>query len=175
MFNLPWTVANQVQQRFPLQSQTLRYLAEHKFFCKSATCAQVATTVEEVEREISTELVNSDYNFVSVQEDVAMLAEELMLRYFFQAERLSFISDKAVKQERMAYWIRKGQIGAPQLKAKVAFILKLIYPELPLDSFLEQLPPPEVTPSGTPVCQLLSCQPVAKTKSLDSSGLLPYQ
>lgn len=180
LLNFNQSVSNQVKRLFPLHSATLKYLAAHKYRCKGATCNQIATTAQDVERELIGDTANSDYSYSTVYEDVAMIAEELLVRYFMNAEKVGYVRDKQGDEiNTNAYWIRKGIIGDPKIKAKAKFILSQIYPELNLDTYFNNLPLPTVIASGTKTCDVVPCNLIAKKKGMvnrfQDLDLLPYQ
>lgn len=131
----------------PLQSQTMRDLAQVSFSGELATATQKSYQSSDIKNFFSPDTATDFYAYSSLREDYAMLFEELMMQNRFQVFRDIAITnnptgDNISAQDYIVTWGQRGRIGEDDIKSRVAFTASRVLPEFDSNSALTVLPIP---------------------------------
>ena len=135
-------VSYRIKKSFPLHSAHLKHLARVRYTCANANCALMNLAPAQLIREFSGETANSYYSYSNELEDVAMIAEQILMSYFFGAERAHLLTEKLHSGwgDSYVYWGRIGVNDDPDFRAKAKRIMADIFPEVDFSAYIDRLP-----------------------------------
>ena len=169
--------SDQLSISLPLQSQTMRNLAQVSFTGETANTAQNSYQPVDIKAFFSPDTANDFYAYSSLFEDYAMLFEEFMMQNRFQVFRDVAITnnptgDNISAQDYIVTWGQRGRIGEENIKPRVAFSASRILPEFDSNSALTVVPKPIDMTEGKDWLENLAISPLSfssikKLRSLD--------
>lgn len=133
----------------PLTSSTLYSLAGVMYRGVSPTASDLAITGAEVGAAFEVDAAADDYAYTSQFEDVAMLFEEAMMKYFFNADHdVAYTTAPQEGEEGLCSgypmeWGVRNRLGDSAVKARAEFVVNKIYPNLDTEAFFENFPLPQ--------------------------------
>ena len=139
--------SDQLSIALPLQSKTMRDLAQVSFAGESATSIQKSYQPSNIKALFSPDMATDFYAYSSLREDFAMLFEELMMQNRFQVFRDVAITNQPtgetiISQDYIVTWGQRGRIGEASIKPRVAFSASRVLPEFDSNNALETVPFP---------------------------------
>lgn len=139
--------SDQLSISLPLQSQTMRDLAQVSFTGETANTAQNSYQPVDIKAFFSPDTANDFYAYSSLFEDYAMLFEEFMMQNRFQVFRDVAITnnptgDNISAQDYIVTWGQRGRIGEDNIKPRVVFSASRVLPEFDSNSALTIVPKP---------------------------------
>jgi len=127
-------ISTKLSQKYPLESKVLISLAKVKFKGKKATPEQKELSAKEVGDYFNEDGASDFYNYTNQYEDLAMLFEEIMMKYHFDIDRdVAFISkpqneDNATYKDYIVAWGKRNRISDEQVAERALFVVKNILP-----------------------------------------------
>lgn len=131
----PWTYSEQnnpdstqLSNNFPLTSQEMSGLAQVMFQGDTATSEQNNYSPTEVSQLFFPDDATNTYNYSTIREDFAMLAEEYMMGY-----RHGVLYDQAItglSQDLIIDKGERGRVGHPAITARAEFVIQKILPNI---------------------------------------------
>lgn len=89
------------------------------------------------------------YGYSDISEDVAMLFEEAMMKYFFDADRdMAFINRVDDDYDGIISWGVRNRFADPRVISRAEFVIKEIFPSVNFDDFMQNLPTTQELPIG---------------------------
>lgn len=139
--------SDQLAIALPLQSQTLRDLAQVRFAGKLANSTQRSYQATDIKSFFSPDKATDFYAYSSLSEDYALLFEELMMQNRFQVFRDVAITNQPTgnnisSRDYIVTWGQRGRIGGAGIKPRVAFSASRVLPEFDSTSALAVVPSP---------------------------------
>ncbi|MBL4765686.1 MAG: hypothetical protein JKX67_10490 [Colwellia sp.] len=158
--------SDQLSIALPLQSQTMRGLAQVSFVGETATTTQKFYLPTDVKTFFSPDTATDFYAYSSLREDYAMLFEELMMQSRFQVFRDVAIAnqptgDNISAQDYIVTWGQRGRIGEASIKPRVAFSASRVLPEFDSNSAIAAVPAPITMTDGDDWLKNLSISPLS--------------
>jgi hypothetical protein len=173
-------ISEQLTAWSPLTSETMLALARVMFRGEPASDAQKALSAAEVGGEFEADVANDDYAHNTIREDLAMLFEEVMMKYLFGIDRdIAYTPNPTDASGCSAYiveWGNRNRIGDPEVKARAQFVVSALLPEVDFDLFFQDLALPTPMQNGVDWCsnlqlgapqQLLQVFSADRIRSLD--------
>lgn len=163
-------IADNVSQKLhevtPLNSTIMTGLAKVMFQGENATVEQKALTPTDVGNAFASDRASDDYAFIEYpdklfHEDVAMLFEELMVKYHFNIDReiaYTNAGDTPYCDDYVIAWGQKNRLGKPRVKEAARLVSHLLLPEVNLDTFIDGLPLPQDSTVGQDWCEPLEIE-----------------
>ncbi len=167
--------SDQLSISLPLQSQTMRNLAQVSFAGESANSTQKAYLPADIEGFFSPDIANDFYAYSSLREDYAMLFEELMMQKRFDVFRDVAITnqptgDNISATDYIVTWGQRGRIGEESLKPRVLFSASRVLPEFDSVAALNTVPEPIAMTVGDDWIENLTISPANAQRS-EKKGL----
>ncbi len=155
--NSNYQISNNVSKQFPLRSLNLKRMAKIENLCLGITCSQLDLNPQTIADDLSKEAANSVYSFMNPYEDIAVIGEEVLMSYFFDAKRLSLITDKATRNSSNypVYWGTLGFRSDTDFRNKAKAIMSRVLPEIDFSAYIDNLPAADVIPPGKEVYEVL--------------------
>jgi hypothetical protein len=168
--------SDQLSISLPLQSQTMRDLAQVSFAGVNATTTQKSYLPTDVETFFSPDTATDFYAYSSLREDYAMLFEELMMQNRFQVFRDVAITnqplgDNVSGENYIVTWGQRGRIGEVAIKPRVAFTASRILPEFDSNTALTAVPTPIAMTEGDNWIENLAISPLPLNQSKKRKSL----
>lgn len=156
--------SDQLAVALPLQSQILRGLAQVRFAGKLANSTQKSYQADDIKTFFSPDTATGFYAYSSLQEDYALLFEELMMQNRFQVFRDVAITNQPTGnnisgRDYIVTWGQRGRIGEASIKPRVAFSASRVLPEFDSTSALAAVPSPIMMRVGINWQENLSLSP----------------
>lgn len=156
-------ISQDLAENLPLSSSEMIGLADVAFYGETASREQMAYTAADVGALFAEDAANDDYNFTSYDkvlfhEDVAMLFEELMMKYHYDLDRELAFTTASVDyspfcNDYFIGWGQSGRIGDPLVKARASLVAQRLLPDdQALISFISSLNTPTQTAVGGDWC-----------------------
>ena len=157
--------SDQLSISLPLQSKTMRDLAQVSFAGETATPTQKSYQPADIKNLFSPDFATDFYAYSSLREDFAMLFEELMMQIRFQVFRDVAITnqptgDNIISRDYIVTWGQRGRIGEASIKPRVAFSASRVLPEFDSNNALLAVPTPIVMIEGDDWIENLSISPL---------------
>ena len=146
-------ISSTLYRTSPLDSDIWTGLARVLFDGQTATLQQKALTAWDVGPAFSADRATDDYSYASPHEDVAMLAEEALLRVYYGVSRDFAISAKPTVQnpstaDYVITWGTRGRIGEDAAKQAAAQVVAELLPNIQLTPDILAIPAPTLLPVG---------------------------
>ncbi|HEX9757690.1 MAG TPA: hypothetical protein VGB26_07800 [Nitrospiria bacterium] len=152
-------ISSHLDKNFQLTSKELKDLARVLYHGATASPTQKNYTPVLVGSFFEPDAANDNYNYSNEFEDVAMLFEEVMMKYHFNIERDVAFAGKNHNQDptcetALVAWGTRKRIGEPQVTKRAKFVTDGILPKtIPSDFFLN-LETPILLQTGKSWCDL---------------------
>jgi hypothetical protein len=168
--------SDQLSISLPLQSQTMRDLAQVSFTGETANTAQNSYQPVDIKAFFSPDTANDFYAYSSLFEDYAMLFEEFMMQNRFQVFRDVAITnnptgDNISAQDYIVTWGQRGRIGEENIKPRVAFSASRVLPEFDSNSALTIVPKPIDMTEGKDWLENLAISPLSFSSIIKQRSL----
>ncbi len=142
----------------PLTSDLLGDVAEVLFQGVTASDAILELTPEDVAAEFSVDVANDDYAYSNQYEDLAMLLEEVMMKYHFGIDRdIAYIDRPSTASnfcvDYPVRWGQRGRIGDPGVKARTRYMLQVMLNQSDVSEYIDSLEEPTQMVNGNNWCQ----------------------
>lgn len=151
-----YRISNSLLAQTPLNSQMQFGLADVMFWGETATSAQKLLTPLQVGLDFEVDGANDSYNYSSQYEDVAMLFEEVMMKYHYNADRqVAFTDAPADATNCSNYIVRWGlynRIGNPLVKSRAQLIVQKVLGITNATGYFAGLPAPHSMSIGVNWC-----------------------
>jgi hypothetical protein len=139
--------SDQLSISLPLQSQTMRDLAQVSFAGVAVNELQKSYLPYDIQAVFSPDAATDFYAYSSLREDYAMLFEELMMQKRFNVYRDIAITnqpkgDNVYASDYIVTWGQRGRIGEENIKPRVLFSANRVLPEFDSAAALSNVPAP---------------------------------
>jgi hypothetical protein len=154
-------ISTELKIQSPLNSQMQYDLGRVMFRGVTATDDQKRLSAEQVGLDFSIDGASDSYNYSSQYEDVAMLFEEVMMKYHYNIDRELAFSDAppatgATCANYVVRWGVRNRIGNPLVKARAQLIVNKILGINDASAYFVTLPTPRSMTNGVDWCKNLS-------------------
>lgn len=157
--NYPNWISTRLYNSSPLYSGLMYSLAGVMYRGNTPSTSDLATTIDEVAIEFELDSASDDYAYTSAFEDVAMLFEEVMMKYFFNADRDFVVtSPPDVDKNCNSYligWGLRNRVYDPNVLVRARFVVDEIFPNTIPESFYQQFMEPTELPVNIGWCELV--------------------
>ena len=177
--------SDQLAVAIPLQSQTMRDLAQVSFAGNQASETHKNFRPSDVESFFEPDAATDFYAYSSLREDYAMLFEELMMQNRFNVFRDVAITNKPTGtdisgSDYIVTWGQRGRIGEEKIKQRTLFSASRILPEFDSVSALQNISAPINMEQGKNWIESLTISPTQpnsqkEARTSNSSLLKPVQ
>ena len=145
----------------PLNSQMQFDLGRVMFHGVTATNDQKRLSAEQVGLDFSIDGASDSYNYSSQYEDVAMLFEEVMMKYNYNIDReLAFTEAPPAGEVSCAYyvvrWGVRNRIGNPLVKSRAQLIVNKVLGVADASAYFAALPAPRAMTNGLGWCDTIT-------------------
>jgi hypothetical protein len=159
------TESDNLSVALPLQSQTMRDLAQVSFAGESASNTQKTYLPSDIETFFSPDAATDFYAYSSLREDYAMLFEELMMQKRFDIFRDVAITNQPIGDnisgsDYKVTWGQRGRIGEEDIKPRVLFSASRVLPEFDSETALLNVLAPIQMTSGNDWIENLTISPI---------------
>jgi hypothetical protein len=154
-------ISTSLTAQAPLNSQMQFDLADVMFWGEKATDAQKLLTPLQVGLDFEVDGANDSYNYSSKYEDVAMLFEEVMMKYHFNTDRQIAFTDappatNATCANYVVRWGLNNRIGQSLAKSRAQIIVQKVLGTTNTTKYFTNLPAPHTMMIGVDWCNNLS-------------------
>jgi len=153
-----------LNEHFPLTSEEMEGLADVLFKGIEPTDEQKIYTATQVGSFFKMDRANDDYNFSSIFEDLAMLFEEVMMKYHFDIERdIAFLdkpNDPTLCENYKVAWGNRQRIGNLEVKIRAQFVTNNLLPKEVPSQFFIDLEDATQMKTGVDWCKALKTKPI---------------
>jgi len=169
--------SDQLSIALPLQSQTMRNLAQVSFAGVNATDTQASYSPSDIQGFFSPDTATDFYAYSSLREDYAMLFEELMMQKRFNVFRDVAITNQPIgdnvsAQDYVVTWGQRGRIGELSIKPRVLFSASRVLPEFDSVTALDTVPLPIAMTQGDDWIENLNISPTPSNSKKSAKSLL---
>ena len=130
------TMAN----RFPLQSNELKSLAQVSFAGNDANPTQRGYEASEIETFFTPDAAAIYYSYLNEREDYATIFERFMMAYRLGVEADVAIISLNNNPDFNVQWGQRNRITEPQMRDRTRFIVNSIFPNINVDAALDVMP-----------------------------------
>lgn len=150
-------ISDQLTAWRPLQSSVWAGLGQVMFQGQTANSQQQALTAAQVGYEFEQDSAADDYAYSSQFEDLAMLFEIAMMKYFFNLDyQLAFLTHETANPQYCSDysvgWGAVGWIGDTDVKERAQFVTSALMPAVDMDLFYQNLQGPQLMMTGSAWC-----------------------
>lgn len=140
-------ISQRLTAQDPLSSDLMFSLADVMYRGKDPSATDLATSGAEAGAAFEVDTAADDYGYTSQFEDVAMLFEVTMMKYFYDVDyEVAYTTaptgDTRDCADYPVEWGVRHRIGDSQVSSRAQFVVNQIYPDIDLTEFLAQLPMP---------------------------------
>jgi hypothetical protein len=169
--------SDQLSIALPLQSQTMRDLAQVSFAGVAANNTQKAYLPADIEGFFKPDKATDFYAYSSLREDYAMLFEELMMQKRFNIFRDVAVTNQPTGSNISALdyivtWGQRGRIGDENIKPRVLFSASRVLPQFDSAAALEAIPPPIAMIPGENWLENLTISPTPSNSQKRANNIL---
>lgn len=127
----------------------------------TATNDQKRLSAEQVGLDFSIDGASDSYNYSNQYEDVAMLFEEVMMKYHYNIDReLAFTEAPPAGEVSCAYyvvrWGVRNRIGNPLVKSRAQMIVNKVLGVADASAYFAALPAPRAMTNGLSWCDTIT-------------------
>ncbi|MEW9796982.1 hypothetical protein [Alteromonas sp. CYL-A6] len=142
--------SNALDDALPLTSQELHALASVRYRGNDASPLQQSYDAQMVAGWFEDDTAVSDYSYLTIREDYAMLVERFMMLYRLgvSADDAYFTRETAIQRNYDITWGQRNRISVPDVTQRAIFALERILPSLNAEQAAESLLPPVALPTG---------------------------
>lgn len=174
-------VSYDLYSRAPLRSDVLYGLGQVLYQGATATAEEKSYTASQVGQEFEADGASDDYAYSTAYEDTAMLFEEVMMKYHFNADREVAFSDAPLNDgtycdDYVVRWGQLNRIGDPYVKARAEIVVSQILGRSDTFSYFSILPAPRYMVSGADWCTIATSSGVMQKpqrREINKDDLLP--
>lgn len=139
-------LSSQLTDQTPLTSETMFSLAEVMYSGGTPSIDDLEITASEAGRAFKPDGAGDDYGYTSQFEDLAILFETSMMKYFFDADyELAFTSvpeNSDFCDDYLIGWGVRNRLGDASVKDRARFTAEKILPNEDFSDFFDNLEPP---------------------------------
>lgn len=150
-------INTQLSEEYPLESEELRAMGRVLYFGEDPSSEQLEITAADMGALFENDMANDNYAYASNAEDVAMLFEEVMMRYHYGIDRVLAFVDASEEIENcndyIVQWGRRGRAGAEALRGRTELILRRILNVSDVSEYMDKLPPALPLNPGDGFCE----------------------
>lgn len=145
-------LSDRLQQQAPLTSQLLMGLGQVMYRGATPTETQKAVSAAEAGAEFEVDGAADNYAYSSQFEDLAMLFEVVMMKYFwdidYEVAYVTPINSGIYCNDYLIGWGRLNWIGETDVKDRAMFVTNELMPHLNMDQFYQDLEVPTLSASN---------------------------
>lgn len=119
--------SNKLKSTYPLKSNKLKNFASHKFNGRTVGSETINTPPSILAKEFFAEGANDLYNYTNEKEDMAMLFEEVMMKYRFNIDRHISILDQS---NNSIIANKKNRVFDKNVLPRTQMVIKDILPQI---------------------------------------------
>lgn len=154
-------ISTSLRIQAPLTSQMQFGLADVMFWGEKATTDQKLLTPIQVGLDFEVDGANDSYNYSSQYEDVAVLLEEVLMKYHYQVDRQVAFTDappatNVTCADYVVRWGVNNRIGQPLVKARAQLIVQKLLGVTDTTKYFAALPTPHSMKIGVDWCNNLN-------------------
>ncbi len=128
-----------------LESTELKSLANVYYRGRPPTEEQANFTAATVGEMFAMDVASDFYPYSSPFEDLAMLFEEVMMKYFFDLDRdIAFVSSEGW----FVGWGQRNRVGELEILPRAEWAARAMFPNIEFGDFFMQFPTPRPLPNG---------------------------
>lgn len=146
-FSFDDLISNDLQNIYPLENDVLRDIAQVMYVGRSPSDEQIALTAEEIGNEFSSSGALFSYSFTHMVEDLAMLFEASLMKYYFGADyEVAFTSvpeNPDLCNGGLVGWGQRYRLGDENVSVRAKYITERAMPHVDFGDFFETLAEPE--------------------------------
>ncbi|SMF23199.1 hypothetical protein SAMN02745866_01484 [Alteromonadaceae bacterium Bs31] len=174
------SLSDRLSRQQPLQSSVLSGLAKVMFHGDDPSAAQAAYSAAEAGDEFEADAAADMYSYSSQYEDVAMLFEVAMMKYFWDIDyQVAFVSPIGAEKycnEYLIGWSATNWIADTDVKARAMYVTNELMPNIDLTLFYQDMPAPEYSsatnwclpqPAGSSALSKMSAQQLTPLNPAD--------
>jgi hypothetical protein len=171
------TVAVNLYSVTPLTSALFLDLGQVLFWGEPATDEHKSLTASEAGSEFTVDGANEIYGYASSREDVAMLFEETMMKYYFDIDRdIAFVDRPEASEpgcdDYLVQWGVRNRLGEPTVRSRAQLVVDNLLPDADLSAFFSGFPEPTPMANNLGWCSNLTLG-VDRTLGRVGRGLAP--
>jgi hypothetical protein len=141
------TIAEGLHATSPLISELWLSLARVLYRGVPATPEQISYSADVVGDSFASDVANETYSYSSRHEDVAMLFEEAMMKYYFDIDRDIAFTDlpltiRPTCDDYRVRWGVRNRLGDPYVKPRAALVAAELLPGVDFATFFDGFPAP---------------------------------
>jgi len=139
--------SDKLDATYPLNSQTMRNLAQVSFRGNNATSVQQGYTPNDVSSFFSADDASDYYAYSTTREDLAMLFEELMMQSRYGIRRDVAVTNRPQGEnisitDYIVAWGQRGRIAEQSVAVRADYVTTRILPEFNSSAAIDALPSP---------------------------------
>ncbi|MFL0800467.1 MAG: hypothetical protein K6L80_08470 [Agarilytica sp.] len=138
-------VSTRLDEASPITSDTMLSLAGVMYKGNSPSLEDLEIEAAEVGDAFAPDGASDDYGYTNVYEDLAMLFEVSMMKYFFNADYelavTSVPDDANACADYQIGWGERNRLGHESVRSRAEFTANLLLPNIEFDDFFETLEP----------------------------------
>lgn len=170
-------ISQQLTTNTPLTSELLYSLAGVMYRGFDPTANDLATTGAEAGAAFELDGATDDYAYSSQYEDVAMLFEVAMMKYFFDVDYDIAYStapqgDTRYCEDFPLEWGVRNRIGDAEVTRRAEFVVNQIYPNLDTAAFFNEFPLPQDLNTNQNWCQSVNIN--SDSNEMRAKPVVPY-
>lgn len=173
-------ISNDLVNFSPLESDLLTDLAGVLFLGDTATAELIAVSADEAGMEFAADVASDDYAYTNQYEDLAMLFEEIMMKYHFDIDRDIAYTDRPEDDSLFCVdypvrWGQRGRIGDPSVLARTSYMLQRLLNQNDVSEYTSGLAMPVAMNAGDDWCEnIVLSEPTAGIlKASEPSAVFP--
>ncbi len=156
-------VSSRLTDQQPLNSDLLKGVGLVLFRGHNADSDELALTAEQVGQEFEIDGANDDYSYSSKFEDVAMLFEEVMMKYYFDIDReLAYTNqpeDPELCNNFIIGWGSRHRTGIPLVKSRAELVVQQLLNRDDVSEYIAVLPDALLMNNQEPWCTVQQLDP----------------
>lgn len=164
----PQATSRLLDTHYPLKSQVMFDLASIIYQGAISTPAYRAMTAAEVGQHFASDNANDDYNYASLEEDVAMLFEEAMMKIHFNMDRdigFAHATNSPYCADNILGWGMRNRLGAEGIKVRAQWVVEQLLPERDYSLYFDTFPEPRELQVGVSWCDSDTSSPIISEKA----------
>ncbi len=138
-------VSTRLDEHTPITSDTMLSLAGVMYKGNEPSLEDLEIEAAEVGDAFAPDGASDDYGYTNVYEDLAMLFEASMMKYFFDADyEVAFTSvpdNASACADYQIGWGERNRLGHESVRTRAEFTANLLLPDIDFEAFFEELEP----------------------------------
>ncbi|WP_020674532.1 hypothetical protein [Geopsychrobacter electrodiphilus] len=144
-----------------LSAQLFLDLAKVLFLGVPASAEQQSLSAAQLGPDFAVDVANDIYGYSTKHEDIAMLFEEVMMKYHFDLDRDIAFTDRPLTPEPACddysvQWGVRNRLGEPRVRLRAEQVVANLLPDTDLSAFFSSVPSPTQMTNNQGWCQNLS-------------------